>query len=59
MVRAEGGLPWPPGAARVTGARGFNVVRWRVGELGYALVSDVGAGDLAGVADSFQPAASR
>ena len=29
-----------------TSARGFNVLLWRDGELGYALVSDVSAGDL-------------
>jgi anti-sigma factor (TIGR02949 family) len=58
VVRAEG-LPWPPGVPRVTEARGFHVVRWRAGPLGYALVSDVGAGDLAGLADSFQAATGR
>jgi anti-sigma factor RsiW len=29
-----------------TSARGFNVVLWRDGELGYALVSDVDGRDL-------------
>ncbi len=58
VVRAEG-LPWPAGPARVTGARGFQVLRWRAGELGYALVSDVGGADLAGVADSFQAVTGR
>jgi len=48
------GLPWPmTGLERVgheevyrTSARGFNVLLWREGELGYALVSDVNAQDL-------------
>jgi anti-sigma factor (TIGR02949 family) len=48
------GLPWPAGklepAGRAevygTSARGFNVLLWRDGELGYALVSDVNAKDL-------------
>jgi anti-sigma factor (TIGR02949 family) len=48
------GLPWPTrgleGAGRAqvsrTSARGFNVVLWRDGELGYALVSDVDGRDL-------------
>ena len=49
------GLPWPArgleraGRAEVyrTSARGFSVLLWRDGELGYALVSDVDARDLA------------
>ncbi|MBI3637877.1 MAG: hypothetical protein HY216_16915 [Candidatus Rokubacteria bacterium] len=48
VVRADG-LRWPSGGlpavaghpARVATARGFNVVRWRQGDLGYLLVSDV------------------
>jgi anti-sigma factor RsiW len=48
------GLPWPTqgleraGLAEVyrTSARGFSVVLWREGGLGYALVSDVNAQDL-------------
>jgi anti-sigma factor RsiW len=43
------GLPWPtrglrpvgPARALAGAARGFNVLLWREGELGYALVSDV------------------
>jgi anti-sigma factor RsiW len=54
------GLPVPeghrvaglPGAA--TTIRGFHVVRWRAGELEYALVSD--AGDVAALADRMAPA---
>jgi anti-sigma factor RsiW len=30
----------------VTAERGFNVIMWRRGELGYALVSDVDAREL-------------
>ena len=49
------GLPWPTrgleraGRAEVycTSARGFSVLLWSDGELGYALVSDVDAQDLA------------
>lgn len=48
------GLPWPAGKLEPAGhaevyrtsARGFNVLLWRDGELGYALVSDVNAKDL-------------
>ena len=53
VFRAEG-LPWPTrglepmgnAQAYVTVARGFNVVLWRAGELGYALVSDLDAPEL-------------
>jgi anti-sigma factor RsiW len=53
VFRAEG-LPWPTGGLRPVGhvqaytqvTRGFNVVMWRAGELGYALVSDVDPADL-------------
>jgi len=53
VVKAEG-LPWPRGGLERVGrlevyrtsARGFNVMLWRDGEIGYALVSDVGAKDL-------------
>jgi anti-sigma factor RsiW len=46
VLRAEG-LPWPERTLepaqheRATAERGFNVILWRRGELGYALVSDV------------------
>ena len=50
VFRAEG-LPWPAGGRRSTQAeRGFNVVLWRGGELGYALVSDLDAPELAELA---------
>jgi anti-sigma factor RsiW len=53
VFRADG-LAWPEreltpiGAARAyaTAERGFNVIMWRHGELGYALVSDVDAREL-------------
>jgi len=53
VFRADG-LPWPSHElARVNGVdasvaaeRGFNVILWRRGELGYALVSDVDAREL-------------
>jgi len=58
------GLPWPTarlepaGRAEVyrTSARGFNVLLWRDGELGYALVSDVNAADLLLLASKLSPA---
>ncbi len=57
VFRADG-LAWPTrelkalGPARVytASARGFNALLWRSGELGYALVSDVGAAELAELA---------
>ena len=55
VVRADG-LRWPFGAPTATTARGFQVIRWRSGQLGYALVSDVGADDLARVAEAFRAA---
>jgi anti-sigma factor RsiW len=47
VVRAEG-RPWPAGGARahVVLSRGFNVMLWRSGELGYALVSDLDRAEL-------------
>ena len=53
VFRAEG-LPWPSGELRplgrvqahVTASRGFNVVLWQTGGLGYALVSDLDAPEL-------------
>jgi anti-sigma factor RsiW len=59
------GLPWPTaklepaGGAEVyrTSARGFNVLLWREGELGYALVSDVNAADLLLLASKLSPSA--
>ncbi|HSB71468.1 MAG TPA: zf-HC2 domain-containing protein [Candidatus Methylomirabilis sp.] len=56
VFRAEG-LPWPTrgleplGGSRAyaTVSRGFNVILWRSGELGYALVSDLDAQELRGL----------
>jgi anti-sigma factor RsiW len=45
VVRADG-LAWPA-APRADSARGFNLLAWRRGDLGYVLVSDVDARDLA------------
>ncbi len=46
VFRTEG-LAWPDASAGQVGpARGFNVVLWRGGELGYALVSDANAKEL-------------
>jgi anti-sigma factor RsiW len=57
------GLPWPSGKleplGRVelyqTSARGFTVLLWREGDLGYALVSDVNARDLMLLASKLAP----
>jgi len=57
VFRADG-LAWPArGLTRINGTdasvaseRGFNVIVWRRGELGYALVSDVDAGELTALA---------
>ncbi|HEY1954072.1 MAG TPA: hypothetical protein VGH28_00620 [Polyangiaceae bacterium] len=46
VFRADG-LPWGRADEVVTSSRGFHVVLWRAGDLGYALVSDVAAEDLA------------
>lgn len=53
VFRADG-LSWPThylgamGSARASAnvSRGFNVLLWRVGELGYALVSDLDVREL-------------
>ncbi len=63
VFRADG-LPWPSRGltriggrdASVTSERGFNVIVWRRGELGYALVSDVDAGELKELAARITPA---
>src|SRR5438876_298125 len=44
VVRADG-LDWPARRLEMS-SRGFRVIVWRAGELGYALVSDVSAGEL-------------
>jgi anti-sigma factor RsiW len=45
VVRADG-LPWPAPRLSARSVRGFNLLLWRSGELGYALVSDVDASEL-------------
>jgi len=58
FVFRAAGLPWPTtgrqavGGARatITTSRGFNVILWREGELGYALVSDVDVPELSQLA---------
>jgi anti-sigma factor RsiW len=62
VFRADG-LAWPARdliriggrEAFVTSERGFNVIVWRRGELGYALVSDVDAGELKALAGRITP----
>jgi anti-sigma factor RsiW len=57
-------LPWPSRGltrvgnveASVAAERGFNVIVWRRRELGYALVSDVDAGELKAFAARLSPA---
>ena len=44
VVRAEG-LQWPAGRLE-TSSRGYTLIVWRAGELGYVLVSDVESGEL-------------
>jgi anti-sigma factor RsiW len=66
VFRADG-LPWPDAGARKLGpvpasevsSRGFNAVLWRDGELGYVLVSDVNAKELAEVATQLALATVR
>jgi anti-sigma factor RsiW len=63
VFRADG-LPWPSrGLSRVggrealvTSERGYNVIVWRRGELGYALVSDVDGTELRELAARITPA---
>jgi anti-sigma factor RsiW len=56
VFRADG-LAWPrrDEAASTTAERGFTVVLWRRGPLGYALVSDVDRGDLEALAARLRP----
>jgi len=66
VVPAEG-LAWPApdstgrdaGAFHATADRGFNVVMWRTGALGYALVSDVDARELRALAIRIAPRGGR
>jgi anti-sigma factor RsiW len=55
VFRAEG-VPLPP-RPEEGALRGFNVVLWRAGDLGYALVSDLDARELRALAARLQPPA--
>jgi anti-sigma factor RsiW len=53
FVFPSAGMPWPAGGAALAGrtvheesSRGFSVLLWRDGDLGYALVSDVARPEL-------------
>jgi anti-sigma factor RsiW len=49
VFRADG-LAWPATDPTLTAERGFNVMLWRRGELGYALVSDLNPDELRALA---------
>jgi anti-sigma factor RsiW len=53
LIFPSAGMPWPDGGASLAGrlvheetSRGFSVLLWRDGDLGYALVSDVARAEL-------------
>jgi anti-sigma factor RsiW len=51
LIARPDGLPWPaPGRPLTTRVRGFNVRLWQANDLGYALVSDLDATELAQLA---------
>ena len=51
LVVPAAGLPWPAAdRPQARSERGFNLLLWRAGELGYALVSDVDPADLRALA---------
>jgi anti-sigma factor RsiW len=52
--RTEGGVP-----VRAVSQRGFNVMLWRAGEIGYALVSDVDAAGMEQLAATLAPSTLR
>ncbi len=52
--RTEGGVP-----VRAVSQRGFNVMLWRAGEIGYALVSDVDAAEMEQLAATLAPSTER
>ena len=58
VIFCADGLAWPRADTRVTSVRGFNVIMSRAGDLGYALVSDVDARDLAELASRLTAAPS-
>lgn len=56
VLRPEG-LDWPAaGSPRALGLRGFHVVLWRARDLGYALASDLEAGELSRLAAQLEAA---
>ena len=63
LVFPATGVPWPAGDVVHLGrlsvleqaSRGFSVLLWRDGELGYALVSDVNRADLEALAQKMNP----
>lgn len=63
LVFPATGLPWPSGdvvrlgplSVTEAASRGFSVLLWRDGELGYALVSDVNRADLEALAQKLNP----
>ncbi len=57
FVLRPDGLDWPAvGSRRALMLRGFHVVVWRAGDLGYALVSDLEAGELDHLAQQLEAA---
>ena len=54
LVLLADGPAWPTREPAVATLRGFSVVVWRTGELGYALVSDVSPSELRTLADRFR-----
>jgi anti-sigma factor RsiW len=54
FVLSADGPGWPTGEPTIATGRGFSVVLWRAGELGYALVSDVSPAELRALADRFR-----
>ena len=63
LVFRSDGLAWPPGdqgrGAATLVVRGFNLLVWRSGDLGYALVSDLNVGELAMLRARVTPPATR
>jgi anti-sigma factor RsiW len=64
--KRPGKIPWPSGGARLgsvevreTSMRGCNVVLWRAGDLGHAVVSDVNAKELNEVASRLASGVAR
>jgi anti-sigma factor RsiW len=62
LVFPAEGMPWPDGAVSLAGravheesSRGFSVLLWRDGDLGYALVSDVARPELESLVGKVTP----